>query len=477
MITKINEFKIYFINEASYDQLKQQFVDSNKLSLDVFEDIKKNIFKSAYGTWIIKMILNNIILPEDVYKYKEYFDIFDRNKNKYNKKDINQYKTSNDLNEFLSKTLEIKELNEKDSSTIKGVSKEDKYSNFKIGNVDGFNVYMLPQNDLNNYNVSCDLGSGTEWCTATGNIRKYYDNYIKKGPLFICIKGNEKYQFAFESNQFMDKNDHDIYDDKELNNKPYIYNIFKLIIEKYPNYKIPFKLQIMFDLDSLNYDNLTEKEWFIVSKVGSLSEEFIKKYQDKVDWFSISKFQKLSEPFIREFQDYLEWDLISFYQKLSDEFIREFKNKVDWSYISTYQKLSVEFIREFKNKVDWSLISKHQKLSEEFIREFKDKVHWSNISSYQKLSESFIREFKHKLNWYNISYYQKLSEEFIIEFKDKVKWTNILNNQNLSFNFIIKNKELLDLNAGFRFDSLLTNLKIPMEDKLKLKELKKNKKL
>jgi len=122
MITKINEFKIYYINEASYDQLKTQFVDSNKLSLDVFEDIKKNIFKSEYGTWIIKMILNQIIHPEDVYKYKEYLDIFDRNKSKYEMKDINQYKTKEDLNEFLSKTL----LNQKDSSTIKSISKEDK---------------------------------------------------------------------------------------------------------------------------------------------------------------------------------------------------------------------------------------------------------------------------------------------------------------------------------------------------------------
>jgi len=445
MITKINEFKIYFINEASYDQLKSQFVDSNKLSLEIYNDIKKNIFKSAYGTWIIKMILNQIILPEDVYKYKEYFDIFDRNKSKYNKKDINQYKTSNDLKEFLSKTLEIKELNQKDSSTIKGVSKEDKYQNFKIGSTDGFNVYMLPKGKEENYNVSCDLGSGTEWCTSTGNIRKYYDHYIKKGPLFISIKGNEKYQFSFEEEQYMDKNDKSIFDDKELKNKQYIYNLFKLIQNKYPEYKIPFKLLVMFDVDSLNYDNLTKNEWTIVSKFRSLSDDFIKKYQDKLDWIGISSNQILSESFIREFQDKVDWSYISTDQKLSEDFIREFKDKLDWYWISYKQKLSESFIREFQDKVDWDDISRYQKLSEDFIKEFKHKVNWSRISRYQKLSEEFIRENQDKVDWDNISHYQKLSEEFIREFLNKLFLNKLLRNTNLSDELKEKIKEIYNV--------------------------------
>jgi len=460
MITKINEFKIYFINEASYDQLKSQFVDSNKLSLDVFEDIKKNIFKSAYGTWIIKMILNQIILPEDVYKYKEYFDIFDRNKNKYTKKDINQYKTSNDLKEFLSKTLEIKELNEKDSSTIKGLNKEDKYSSFKIGSTDGFNVYMLPKDKEENYNVSCDLGSGTEWCTSTGNTNKYYDDYIKKGPLFISIKGNEKYQFSFEDNMFMDKNDNDIFDDDdELKNKPYIYNIFKLIQNKYPNYKIPIQLTFIFEPDSINYNNLNHDEWSFVSRYGSLSEDFIRKFQDKVYWYNISYYQKLSESLIREFKDKVNWSYISEYQKLSESFIREFQDKVNWTRISSYQKLSESFIREFKHKVHWDYISSKQKLSESFIIEFQDKVNWSNISYTQKLSESFIREFQDKINWYYISLYQILSEEVIREFKDKVNWYFISLYQILSEEVIREFKNKLNINRLLKNDNLSDELK------------------
>ena len=66
---------------------------------------------------------------------------------------------------------------------------------------------------------SAYLGANTEWCTTWGEYclnKKYRDrtNYFPshntKGPLFIIInKTNplDKYQFHFETNQYMDKND------------------------------------------------------------------------------------------------------------------------------------------------------------------------------------------------------------------------------------------------------------------------------
>ena len=65
----------------------------------------------------------------------------------------------------------------------------------------------------------------------------------------------------------------------------------------------------------------------------------------------------------------VDWYNISYYQKLSEEFIRKFKDKVNWYSINYYQKLSEEFIREFKDRVYWYNISKYQKLSEGFIIE------------------------------------------------------------------------------------------------------------
>lgn len=60
------------------------------------------------------------------------------------------------------------------------------------------------------YEASCKLGQGTTWCTATTSGDYYYKSYTKQGKLYIIINKNEpdeKYQFHFESEQFMDKDD------------------------------------------------------------------------------------------------------------------------------------------------------------------------------------------------------------------------------------------------------------------------------
>jgi hypothetical protein len=67
--------------------------------------------------------------------------------------------------------------------------------------------------------ASCYLGVNTEWCTTWGPYsldKRYKDrgnhftSHSTKGPLFIMINKSDtsdKYQFHFETNQFMDKND------------------------------------------------------------------------------------------------------------------------------------------------------------------------------------------------------------------------------------------------------------------------------
>ena len=70
----------------------------------------------------------------------------------------------------------------------------------------------------------------------------------------------------------------------------------------------------------------------------------------------------------------LNWHFISLHRTLSENFIRKFQDKVDWWCISYHQVLSENFIREFQDKVDWGSISKYQFLSNNFIKEFQDKV-------------------------------------------------------------------------------------------------------
>jgi len=100
------------------------------------------------------------------------------------------------------------------------------------------------------YGVSCELGSGTAWCTATGNTRDHFDSYINSGPLFIFIKpgSDEKYQFSYERNSFYDKNDQQI--------KENTINLFNFIQSIYSKYKTPFFQRLIYAPELLTTDDL-----------------------------------------------------------------------------------------------------------------------------------------------------------------------------------------------------------------------------
>lgn len=206
---RLTTMLLEMLSEVSIEQLKQQFVPS-KISEEGFKEIvDAGNNKPSYVTWLVKKVSDKIIKDEDVYKFKEYLDIFDKNKNRFKYKDINQYKTREDVaNAFLDTVIEIKSEIARDPSKAKGVTKTDKYKEFEIGEVEGFTVYKLPQGRKDLYGISCDLGSGTEWCTATGKTKDFFERHIEHGSLYIFIKpgSNEKYQFSYEANEFMDKN-------------------------------------------------------------------------------------------------------------------------------------------------------------------------------------------------------------------------------------------------------------------------------
>jgi hypothetical protein len=207
---KIKTLLIELLNEASIEQLQNQFVDSGKIEQKVFDDIKDVTQKGAYATWLTKQVTDENIKVEDIYKYKKYFTIFDKNKHKYPSPDINSYGKKHSIADFIETSVKISDEIEADPSKAKGVTKSDKYNKLKIGEVDGFTVYKIPKGATNLKRVSCELGSGTQWCTAHSEA-SYFETYIKDGPLYIFDNGKgKKYQFHFESGQFMDKNDNSV---------------------------------------------------------------------------------------------------------------------------------------------------------------------------------------------------------------------------------------------------------------------------
>ena len=70
-------------------------------------------------------------------------------------------------------------------------------------------------------------GAHTHWCTA-GKCQNMFDYYNKKGPLYIIITkaDNEKYQFHFPTENFMDKDDKPIDLFEFFDKFPDVENIF-----------------------------------------------------------------------------------------------------------------------------------------------------------------------------------------------------------------------------------------------------------
>jgi hypothetical protein len=208
------------INEISIQQLETDFVNTGKISKEDFDNILKvSKSDSAFATWLTAKVAGSkkspsIIKSEDIYKYEKYFDVFKRRKKEYRIQDINQIKTPEQLQDFIKTSVELADQEKQDISAQKGISKTEKFKDLKIADIEGFSVYMIPRGRKDLYNTSCELGSGTEWCTATGNTDGFFEEYIEDGPLFIFINNanpKDKYQVHFETDQYMGKNDNPIY--------------------------------------------------------------------------------------------------------------------------------------------------------------------------------------------------------------------------------------------------------------------------
>lgn len=60
--------------------------------------------------------------------------------------------------------------------------------------------------------ASCKYGAGTRWCTAATDSYNAFSSYHKQGPLYILIHkvDQDKYQFHFQSEQYMNSDDREI---------------------------------------------------------------------------------------------------------------------------------------------------------------------------------------------------------------------------------------------------------------------------
>ena len=158
-----------------------------------------------YSQSIAKMYSNGLSKMEDVVStLADYLTKFDRLKRKKKiqppRNDFNRYR---DLESFYDVVDEYPDEEEAKPSEVKQNVKEL----YRDNNL----IVTIPQD----VQAACYYGQGTRWCTA-GKNNNMYDYYTKGNkPLYIIIPrqpahAGEKYQFHFETKQFMDEQDRQI---------------------------------------------------------------------------------------------------------------------------------------------------------------------------------------------------------------------------------------------------------------------------
>lgn len=219
------------ITEASFEQLQTQFVDSGRIPEEVYNEIKNSSNgKSAYATWLISRVLDKTILKDDLYKWGNYFKIFDKYKNKFPIKDLGGLKrrgdiddfitTANDIVDNLTKVMGSDGSNSKNLVPLNGIKELENVGINFLGLVDGYQCFEVPKKLSGNETAfkvyrknlaKCgnrSEGESINICTMAS--KSHFDEELSKGPFFVFFNTSDPkspYQFCYESNQFMDKND------------------------------------------------------------------------------------------------------------------------------------------------------------------------------------------------------------------------------------------------------------------------------
>lgn len=177
--------------------------------------------------WIATQYIKGQLKFEDIYKLKDDLTKFvdPKFRSEMKRRNINA-----DINQYTPRSL-VDLINQLSSTEIAQPDDTD-------GAVEGARVLydgplgklVIPETEA----ASCQLGSGTRWCTAADK-NNMFKTYSSQGPLYIWIERKnknigKKFQFHFETGQFMDSQDRPISGellDYFVNQNPVTAKLFK----------------------------------------------------------------------------------------------------------------------------------------------------------------------------------------------------------------------------------------------------------
>lgn len=299
-----------------------QIVMADPMSISDDTGIKRI---GKYAKLLINLYRKKRLKLEDLPKAKEYLEYVYKHTIAFN---INDITTLTDLYNLVKKyyTRDTRDL----SSIISALNEKEYNMVFKGEN---FTIF-IPLTEK----ASCTLGVNTEWCTTWGPESlnpKHRDRdgrfhyYNAQGRLYILISNsdvNDKYQFHFESKQYMNRDDKQINVTEFLNKNPDIKNFFfpSLISDDQPEDIVKQQIERMNALDEDDAGILVNKIVSKTSQSNPLIMAFVQKDEDRLRELitddDIDNFEIDGENFILSFKSYIGGklqrtkDTLSYYQ-------------------------------------------------------------------------------------------------------------------------------------------------------------------
>ncbi len=262
----------------------QSVLFRNMFRMDFPEYIVKRIDpgEGIYSDWITRSLLKENFnsttfyrfltedfnkVYEDLQKYHKYKKLFKKASEDMNNPETAKLADINKINGFddLYDKLKIIGYYIQEQEDSEQLAKAEKEAD-KIYTSENYMV-IVPKTQ----EASCAYGRDTRWCTASTGSRNYFDQYNRQGPLYIIInrKTQDKFQFHFESQQFMNADDSYINITDFFENNSELKNVF---------------------LDLA----ISKNEWSFIEKMkidpGTIAE--------KIDSFSDEKKQKIIATYI-----------------------------------------------------------------------------------------------------------------------------------------------------------------------------------
>lgn len=164
-----------------------------------------------YGKWLLNLYNRGKISESDFEEIPDLLNQFTTYRNRIQNKDLNSYKTLDDLAEILASVVD-------DMSMLTPSQKTKFLKRVKSGKIavdksDDYDIVLDTPNFIvyvpNTHEASMKLGKGTKWCTAHENS-EWFDKYTKNNHKLYIIKNKkngERWQYSDKNGDFLDQKD------------------------------------------------------------------------------------------------------------------------------------------------------------------------------------------------------------------------------------------------------------------------------